>query len=125
MDESAGVSEQFDRTSPWPLLVAVGLALGEFGVFFGGVFVPVGVAGIVLFAGSITGLLVESGYVDRHARAALLVGGVVVAIGGLLAGFSALSPEFELYTRALTVGVGGVLAIGAGTVLELVETDRP
>lgn len=124
MDESAGVSERFDRTSPWPILVGLGLALGEFGVFFGGIFVPVGVAGIVLFVGSIVGLLVESGYVETHARAALMVGGIVVAFGVLIGGFSALSAEFDLFTRAITVVAGGVLAIGAGAVLGLVEVDR-
>lgn len=124
MNEATGISERFDRTSPWPILVAVGLALAEFGVFFGGIFIPVGVAGIVLFVGSIVGLLVESGYVETHARAALLVGGVVVAVGALLAGFSVVSAEFDLYTRALTVVTGGLLAIGAGAVLGVVEVER-
>ncbi|AWB27472.1 DUF7541 family protein [Halococcoides cellulosivorans] len=117
MVESTGVAEEFDRSSPWPLLIALGLALSEFGVFFGGIFVPVGVAGIVLFAGSVVGILVETGYVDSHRRGALIVGGTIVLIGGVLYGFSAVSVQFDLYTRAFTVVVGGLLAVGAALVL--------
>jgi len=117
MVESTGVAEEFDRSSPWPLLIALGLALSEFGVFFGGIFVPVGVAGIVLFAGSVVGILVETEYVETHRRGALIVGGVIVLLGGVLYGFSAVSVQFDLYTRAFTVVVGGLLAVGAALVL--------
>ncbi|MFW6436386.1 MAG: DUF7541 family protein [Halococcoides sp.] len=125
MVESTGVADEFDRTSPWPLLIALGLALAEFGVFFGGIFVPVGVAGIVVFAGSVVGILVETGYVETHQRGALLVGGTIVAIGGVLYAFSAHSAQFELYTRAFTVVVGGLLAVGAALVIGVLDARSP
>ena len=78
-DESATNSP---HTSPWPLLIAVGLAISEVGVVLG--LRPVSVGGLVLFVGSIAGILTESGYVSRPALVVGAQGLVLISLGGTL-----------------------------------------
>ncbi|GGM73011.1 hypothetical protein J2752_002448 [Halarchaeum rubridurum] len=84
MEEQPGLSEQYTRASPWPVFVALGLVLTEFGVFLGNYLLPVGVGGVLLLETSVVGILRESGYVDSLWPASLgvglLVGGVGVAL---------------------------------------------
>ena len=66
MDEQPGLSEQYRRASPWPLFIALGLPIAEIGVLFG--LVPLAVGGLLLFVGSVAGIVQESGYVERPVR---------------------------------------------------------
>lgn len=83
MDEQSGMGDQFRRVSAWPVFVAFGLAIAEFGVLTG--IPPVGVGGLLLFVGSIAGILTESEYVESPwplltgLSFALLVVGAVLA----------------------------------------------
>ncbi|MGM0606376.1 MAG: DUF7541 family protein [Halobacteriota archaeon] len=62
MDETPGLSDQYRKASPWPIFIAFGLVISELGLVFD-VF-PIAVGGLVLFCGSITGILLESDYAD-------------------------------------------------------------
>lgn len=79
MEDQPGLSEQYRTSSPWPLFVALGLAISEVGILLG--FLPVAAGGLVLFSGSITGILTESGYVERPWRALTAFSGLLVVLG--------------------------------------------
>ncbi|GGL61429.1 DUF7541 family protein [Halocalculus aciditolerans] len=121
MTEQPGLSEGYRKSSPWPVFVALGLALTEFGVFFGGMFIPVGVGGILLLEGSVVGILRESGYASTLWKTALGVGAFFALFGGVLLAFSAQSAEFNLYTRGLALLLGGVVAVVGGFALNVWE----
>ncbi|MFB6096776.1 MAG: cox cluster protein [Haloferacaceae archaeon] len=82
MSENAGVSDQYSRASPWPLFVALGLAVGELGILFN--LFPVAVGGLLLLCGSVAGMGTESGYASTPWRALVVCGVVVLVLGGLL-----------------------------------------
>lgn len=111
MEEQPGLSEQYMQSSPWPVFVALGIVLTEFGVFFGGMFIPVGVGGILLLEGSVVGILRESGYASTLWKTALGIGALFTLAGGALLAFSMQSSQFDLYTRGLAVVIGGVVAL--------------
>lgn len=106
--------------SPWPLLVALGVAVSEVGVVLA--LFPVAVAGLLLFAGSVAGILGESGYADSPwpvmtwIGAALAVAGVVVYVagGGVLDASgvaAALGDSGSTPLRGLAIVAAGVLAV--------------
>lgn len=111
-------------TSPWPPLVALGLATSEFGILVGSM--PLVVFGLVLFGGSGAGLVHEAGYGSSPGRPMQAVGGLF-AVGGcgvwlawgstaslqtLLAG----SHLDGLTRRAVGVVLAGVVLVALGTV---------
>ncbi|WP_306057319.1 DUF7541 family protein [Natronococcus wangiae] len=114
-DHSTG-TEQPTASSPWPVLVAVGLVLSEVGVFVD--LFPIAVGGIVLFAASVTGFVAESGHVSSPRPLAIGLGLVFVALGTLL---YALGTElvivagserlFGLASRGLAIAVAGVVTV--------------
>jgi len=124
MDEQPGLSDQYRMASPWPVFVALGLALSEVGVFMG-VF-PVAVGGILLFGGSIAGILRESGYVSRPWQTLAQVGVVFLVLGGALVVWQVDAVSTGLLavvtqpggdgfvSRGLSVAVGGVMLLAAG-----------
>lgn len=131
MHEEPGLSDQYRRASPWPLFVALGLALSEIGVFIG-VF-PVAVFGLLLFGGSIAGILTESGYTRRPWP--VLIGlGAILAVAGVLVvlwqvPLDAISLENfgrnGVLSRSLSVVAAAVTMVVAGGVASIVErTNR-
>ena len=66
--------------TPWPILVAVGLAVSELGIFVGSV--PGAVSGLVLFGGAVAGLAHEAGRGASPVGPLVVVGGLLVAVGG-------------------------------------------
>ncbi|MBX0294659.1 DUF7541 family protein [Haloarcula nitratireducens] len=127
MEEQPGLSDQYRTASPWPVFVALGLTLSEIGVFIG--LFPVAVFGLILFGGSIAGILTESGYAERPWPTLLAVGGILsvlaLAIGVLQLPMSAFTVanvgEGPLFTRLVAVVVAGVVMMamgGVGSVLE-------
>jgi hypothetical protein len=125
MEEDPGLSDQYRMASPWPVFVALGLAISEVGIVVG--IFSVAVGGLLLFGGSVAGILKESGYVAQLWGSLLAFGVVLVAIGGGLvvsqvdpgtiavldviaepAGYGAVVP------RALAIGVSGVILLAAG-----------
>lgn len=82
MDDTAGVTDEYRRTSPWPIFVAAGLAVSEVGVVLG--VIPLAVGGLLLFVGSIAGIVREAGYVAAPWRLLGGLGLVLVALGAIL-----------------------------------------
>jgi hypothetical protein len=82
MDEQPGVSDEYRKASPWPLFVALGLALSEVGIVLN--LLPVSVAGLLLFVGSVSGIVQDAGYVDRPWGLLGGLGAVLVTLGVVL-----------------------------------------
>lgn len=78
-DADAQAVSSADKASPWPLFVAVGLAVSEVGVVMG--LYPVAVAGLLLFVGSVAGIVTEAGYAERPWRLLGALGVVLVLLG--------------------------------------------
>lgn len=117
MDENAGVSDQYSMASPWPLFVALGVPIAELGILFG--LFPLAVGGLVLFSGSVAGLLDEAGYVRSPWLALGVLAVVLLALGAGLA-FTSLG----LVTRGYAVIVAGGLLLAGGAVGELFVERR-
>lgn len=128
MSEEPGLSDQYRMASPWPVFVALGLALSEVGVILG--VLPVAVGGLLLFGGSVVGILRESEYVAEPWTPLLAFGGVLALLGGVLIATQAgeVDGVVALFTsgngyvsRGIAVVVAGAFlaaAGGAGRVLE-------
>ncbi|MFB6182991.1 MAG: cox cluster protein [Haloarculaceae archaeon] len=131
MDEQPGLSERYRTASPWPLFVAVGLALSEVGIFLGSF--PVAVGGLLLFGASVSGILRESGYVSRPWRTFAAIGVVLAILGGIVvltqANLATLSIRHLVANpsgtgavgRGLAIVVAGVMMILAGVAAVLAE----
>jgi|AntDeeMetageno50_2_1112565.scaffolds.fasta_scaffold14090_2 hypothetical protein len=127
MNEQSGLSDQYKRASPWPLFVALGLALSEIGVFVG-VF-PVAVFGLLLFGGSVAGILTESGYTERPWSALIALGGILTVAGVALIGWQVPLDQITLenfgrngiLSRSLSVVAAGLTMAVAGAVATVVE----
>ena len=117
--------ERADRTSPWPVVVVVGIVLSEVGILFN--LYPVSVAGLLVFTGSVAGIVDEAGYIARPWRllvglgvAFLAVGAVVVSTqvdGGLSAYVASETLRDGIVQRGYTVAIAGGLAALGGAVL--------
>lgn len=127
MAEETGLSDQYPTASPWPLFVALGLALSEIGVFVG--LFPVAVFGLILFGGSIAGILTESGYVERPWPTLLGVGVALIVIAAAFAIWQIPVAEIALsnvgtgplLTRLVAVGVAGAVMMAMGSVASIME----
>jgi hypothetical protein len=124
MDGQPDVSEGYRRASPWPLFVALGLALSEVGVVLNVVALSVG--GLLLFVGSVAGIVHEAGYVDRPWGLLGGLGVVLVVLGCALVVGQAptLTPERlwrliaasatpegnAMVIRGLSIGLAGLVA---------------
>jgi hypothetical protein len=116
MTERHGLSDRYLRASPWPLFVALGLALSEVGIFVG--LFPVAVFGLLLFVGSVAGILTEAEYVVSPWP-------TVAALGLLLTAVAAALLLLQVPLEAITLanyGTNGVLdrtlaVIAAGVTL--------
>jgi hypothetical protein len=99
----------YGKTSPFPIFIALGLALSEVGVFLG--IVPLAVGGLLLFSGSVAGILSEAGYVATPWGTLLVIGGILLALSGSLYAFFL---DFAGVTRVASIGVAaGLCMLGA------------
>lgn len=137
MEDQPGLSDQYRMSSPWPVFVVLGLVLSELGVLFG--IVPLSVGGLLLFTGSIAGILTESGYTDGLWRVLGILGAVLILVGGILVGtqlqlsdpsglLSGLTAAFGaqpngIIVRGISIVVAGAIAIVAGAVVPFVQPD--
>jgi hypothetical protein len=117
MAEQPGLSDQYARASPWPIPVVMGIVISEIGILFEGL-LPVAVGGLVLLAGSIVGILRESGFAASLWRPTVAIGAVFAALGGaLFVGTGANS-------RGLALLGTGVVVVAAAVALYLYESQR-
>lgn len=115
-------ADQPTTSSPWPVLVAVGLVLSEIGVFIG--ISPVAIGGLVLFAASVTGFLTESDHASSPWPLAIGTG-VVFVIGGLLVyavgtGLLTFAGSNELHgltSRGFAITAAGLVTIVGAVIL--------
>lgn len=105
MDDSSDPDRAFTGASPWPLVVALGLTLSEIGVVLG--LRPISVAGLLLFVGSVAGILTESGYISRPARAIGVQGFGLVGIGLALI----LQNRTGITVRGQSIALAGTLCL--------------
>jgi hypothetical protein len=120
-----GVSERYDKTSPWPVAVALGLVLSEIGILFN--LYPLAVGGLVLFVGSVSGIVHEAGYVAEPWRLLSALGVVLVVLGvgvvstqvdgGLPAYVAEVSVQNGVTQRGFTITATGAVVAVAGVVL--------
>lgn len=127
MEEQPGLSDQYRTASPWPLLVAVGFALSEVGVFLN--IFPIAVGGVLLLGGSVAGILAESGYATRPWRTLAILGVVFAALGGVLVAtqipgstdlLAVVADPNGVVGRGLAVAVAGVMLVVAGATSQAV-----
>lgn len=116
--------------SPWPILVAVGLACAEVGIVLD--LFPVAVVGLLVLARSLVGILAESGHLSRPRLLAAGLGITFLAAGSALyaAGTGSVAPDSGLETlvglssRGLAVAVAGVLTLLGAVVAPRVRRFR-
>ena len=119
------------KMSPWPLFVAVGLAVAEVGIVMEGLY-PVAVAGLLLFVGSVAGIVSEAGYVDRPWKLLGALGLLLVLAGaGVLYSqvgadlLSALASDSVVVVRGYAILGAGVIAVFGGFAGRfVVDADR-
>jgi hypothetical protein len=119
MEEAPGLSDQYRMSSPWPMFVALGIPLSELGILFD-VF-PLAVGGLLLFAGSIAGLVKEAGYAEKPWRPLGVLAVILFALGGLF-----VLTDVRLVTRGQAILVAaGLLLLGSllGELLDFGQTS--
>ncbi|WP_435195313.1 DUF7541 family protein [Natronomonas sp. EA1] len=113
------------RASAWPIFVALGLAISEVGVFMG--LYPVAVLGLLLFAGSVAGIVHEAGYVETPWKLLTGMGGLFVLIGlGVVASqldaqtvaawVGTVSSENTVVLRGISIVLAGVFTAAVSVV---------
>ncbi|KAB1189020.1 MULTISPECIES: cox cluster protein [Haloferax] len=117
MDEAPGLSDQYRTASPWPVFIALGIPISELGLLFD--LFPLSVGGLVLFGGSIAGILRESGYVKSTMKSLVVLSAIMFAFGGWL-----VFTDVALATRGYAVIVAGFLLLVGGGVFELFVRDQ-
>lgn len=115
-DAHGGVSDQYPSASPWPLFVALGIALSELGVLFNAISVAVG--GLVLLSTSVVGIVRESGYAATLWRPTAVLG----VLWGAVA--VALFAGTDLAFRASYVGAVAALCLAAAGAFALRDAGR-
>ena len=134
MNEEPGLSDQYRMASPWPMFVALGLAISEVGIFIG--IFALAVGGLLLFGGSVAGILKESGYVDQLWSSLLGFGvALTVAGGGLVAWQVGVDPGTMLEVtsnpgnfgrvvpRALAITISGLILLATGATGRVLERN--
>lgn len=113
-DEDSGITSP-GRVSAWPVFVALGLAVAEVGIVMEGLY-PLAVAGLLLFIGSVAGIVHEAGYVSRPWT---LLGalGLLLVLAGMLVLYSVVGFDFTASLGSeQTVTIRGWAILGAGVV---------
>jgi len=119
------MADRYDKTSPWPIVIVLGLVCSEIGLLFN--IYPVAVAGLVMFVGSISGIVYEAGYVASPWRLLVALGAVLAVLGFVLvavrvdggASISVVDSAASdgILQRGITVSATGVVLSIAGVVL--------
>ncbi len=123
--ESERMADRYEKTSPWPIVIVLGLVFSEIGMLFN--IYPVAVVGLVMFVGSISGIVHEAGYVVSPWRLLTGLGAALAILGLALVSFrvdgaftvSVLEAAATdgILQRGITVAATGVVLSLAGVVL--------
>lgn len=105
MSDESDVDRHYTGTSPWPILVALSLAMSEAGVFLG--VRPISVTGLLLFVGAVSGILRESGYITHLERGIGVLGGALIAIGISLI----LLDQTGTTVRGQSIVIAGIISL--------------
>jgi hypothetical protein len=118
MDEQPGLSDQYRMSSPWPMLIAFGLAIAEVGIFWP--LAPLAIGGLLLLTGSTVGIIREAGYVESPWPLLSGFALALVAIGLALFAFSggafAVNSVSESLRTSGSIGLRGLSIAFAGVV---------
>lgn len=122
-----GLSDQYRKASPWPVFVALGVVVSEVGVVLG--LFPVAVGGLLLFGGTVAGILSEAGYVARPWRSLGAFGLVLLAFGLLTVGLNldpaalgvgaVLDPTKPFVYRGTAIASAGAILVAVGLSLRI------
>lgn len=120
MDEDPGLSERYRMASPWPIFIALGLAIGEVGILFD--LFPIAVGGLLLLSGSIAGMATESGYAKTPWRALGVCSVVLFALGGALLYYAGgTAPTVQIGQRGQAVVAAAILLLVGAVGGELLD----
>lgn len=119
MDEQPGLSDEYRKASPWPVFVAFGLAIFEVGIVVP--LFPVTVGGMLLFVGSVVGILRESGYIANPWKGLITAAVISLAVGGAIA----YTTSGAIRTRGIAILVGGALCLLGGAFGSVWVPQRP
>ena len=139
MDDQPGLSDQYRMASPWPLFVALGLAISEVGVVLN--ILPLSVGGLLLLVGTTAGIVQEAGYTERPwgvlgglGAALVIIGAILVAtqvpaasvasVTGTITGAFAGQSANGIVQRGLSIGFAGAIALVASRVAAALEPTR-
>ncbi|MFT4923770.1 MAG: hypothetical protein ACI8XM_003001 [Haloarculaceae archaeon] len=128
-----GLSDQYRKASPWPLFVALGFVISEVGIILG--FFPVAVGGLLLFGGTVAGILTEAGYITRPGWSLGVFGVVLGAFGLATVGLNIdpaalrigvlldvlLDPANPFVYRGSAIAVAGLILIAMGLAVVVVQ----
>jgi len=126
-------ASEASKASPWPLFVALGLAVGELGIFMG--LYPVAVGGLLLFVGSVAGIVQEAGYSERPWRLLGALGALLVVVGlwvvttqtgvDTTAVAAAVDGADTIVLRGFSIAAAGVIALTGSAAGRFVVDDAP
>lgn len=116
MEEQPGLSDQHRKASPWPLFIALGLALSEVGVFLD--LIAIAVGGLLLLVGSLGGIMSESGYTTTPWPFIGALGLVLAIVGAVLTAIYPLGGggALDLGFRAVSIAIAGLVCMGGSLV---------
>lgn len=116
--KAIGSPTRVHRVSAWPPFIALGFAVAEIGIVLN--LVPLSIGGLILFGGSVTGILKETNYVQSRFWPLLIMGAIFVGFGGLMwtSQVSTMSIGTLIgATETSTIAVRGEAIVVAGTLL--------
>lgn len=114
------------KSSPWPIVAAVGIAATEAGVLFG--LVPIAVGGVLAFGSSVAGMAREVGYATDRWRPLRFVGVAIAVVAAAVWLVVAPSPTPDgLAAAARTDGIAvrAVVVLGSAVLLVVVGAVGP
>lgn len=119
-DDTLGSPTRIHRVSPWPPFVALGFAVAEIGIVLN--LVTLAIGGILLFGGSVAGILSETKYVTSPWRTLVVLGSLFVAGGAAIyrSQVDQLPIDVLLYSEPINaIAMRGEAIIIAGLLLLL------
>lgn len=114
------------KSSPWPIVAAVGIAATEAGVLFG--LVPIAVGGVLAFGSSVAGMAREIGYATDRWRPLRLVGVAIAVLAAAVWLVVAPSPTpggLAAAARTDGIAVRAVIVLGSAVLLVVVGAVGP